>query len=102
MKIIQHTPDDINSLLLVGHNPVISEVANKLSPQAIADVPTAGVVALQFNCNSWLDINGDNSRLLFFDFPKNYKMPDKDKDKSKDKAKDKVKKKDKDKDKQKE
>ena len=91
IKIIQHVPDNINSLLVVGHNPIISEVANKLSPEAIADIPTAGVVALRFNCNSWLDVSGDNSKLLFFDFPKNYKTPDKDKDKKKDKEKDKEK-----------
>ena len=90
-KIIQHVPDEVNSLLVVGHNPIISEVANKLSPEAITDMPTAGVVALRFNCNSWLDISGDNSKLLFYDFPKNYKMKDKEKDKKKDKEKSKEK-----------
>ncbi len=89
IKIIQHVPDNINSLLIVGHNPIISEVANKLSPHAIADMPTAGVVALRFNCNSWLDINGENSKLLFFDFPKNYKQTEKEKEKKKDKDKEK-------------
>ena len=85
IKIIQHLPDEIDSLLLVGHNPVISEMANKLSPEAVADLPTAGIVALEFSCNSWLDVNGEKSKLLFYDFPKNYKK--KDKKKNKDKAK---------------
>lgn len=102
IKIIQHVPDDIDKLLVVGHNPIMSEVANKLSPEAIADVPTAGVVALRFNCDSWLDISGENSKLLFFDFPKNYKTPDKDKDKDKDKEKKKEKEKGKEKDQEKE
>lgn len=94
IKIIQQVPDEVDCLLVVAHNPVISEVANKLSPEAIAELPTAGVVALRFNCNSWLDISGENSNLRFFDFPKNYKQKDKDK-KEKDKKKDKQKNKEK-------
>ncbi|MFC5271172.1 SixA phosphatase family protein [Adhaeribacter terreus] len=87
IKIIQHVPDEINSLLIIGHNPILSEVANKLSPEALPDMPTAGVVALEFNCNSWLDISGDKSKLLFNDFPKNYKQKNKEKDKDKKKDK---------------
>jgi phosphohistidine phosphatase len=89
IRILQHVPDEINSLLVVGHNPILSDVANKLSPEAIADLPTAGIVALEFNCNSWLDIGGDKSKLLFYDFPKNYKKKDKDKYKGREKKKDK-------------
>jgi len=83
IKIIQHVPDEIETLLVVGHNPVFTEVANKLSPEAVSDLPTAGIVALEFNCNSWLDISGENSKLLFFDFPKKYKQKEKKKDKDK-------------------
>jgi len=91
IKIIQQVPDEVDCLLVVGHNPIISEVANKLSPEAIADMPTAGVVALRFKCNSWLDISGENSNLRFFDFPKNYRQKGKGKDKKKEKVKDKEK-----------
>jgi phosphohistidine phosphatase len=87
IKIIQHVPDEINCLIVVGHNPILTEVANKLSPEAVTDMPTSGVVALEFDCNSWLDISGEKSKILFFDFPKNYKQKDKDKDKDKNKDK---------------
>lgn len=89
LSIIQQIPDDIESAMLVAHNFTISELANKLSPEPIADMPTAAVVALQFNCNTWLEISKENGDLLFYDFPKNYRQEkDKDKKKNKDKKKD--------------
>ncbi|HSI89906.1 MAG TPA: histidine phosphatase family protein [Adhaeribacter sp.] len=87
LQLIKEVPDQIDKLLFVGHNFPISELANLLSPEAVPEMPTAGVVGLRFECNTWLDISADNAELLFFDFPKNYKNKKKDKDKDKDKGK---------------
>jgi phosphohistidine phosphatase len=82
LHIIKQVPDSIECLMLVAHNFPISELAIKLSPEGIVEMPTAAVVALEFDCDSWLDIGAHNGRLLFFDFPKNYKNKKKDKDKA--------------------
>lgn len=87
LKLIRQVPDDIDCLLMVAHNFPISELASLLSPEGIPEMPTAAVVALEFSADSWLDIHTDNARLLFFDFPKNYKNKKKDKDKEKDSEK---------------
>ncbi|WP_242921126.1 SixA phosphatase family protein [Pontibacter liquoris] len=73
MEVVQETPKDVQSLLLVGHNEGISDFANELSPENLARLPTAGIVALQFDCDNWTEISRDNADFLFFDFPKNYK-----------------------------
>lgn len=73
IQIIRETPDDTEQLLLVGHNPTITETANALSPEYIADMPTAGVVCLSFDCPIWPEIDKTNATLHFFDFPKNHK-----------------------------
>lgn len=73
LQVVQHAPAEINSLLLVGHNEAISEFANMLSQEPISSLPTAGVAALQFSCESWFDISKENATLLFTDFPKNHK-----------------------------
>ncbi|PSR56166.1 histidine phosphatase family protein [Adhaeribacter arboris] len=72
-RIIQKTSDAVDSLMLVGHNPDISDLANMLSPEHIVDMPTAAVVSLRFTCLSWKEINQENAALLFYDFPKNHK-----------------------------
>jgi len=73
LEVVQETAADVDYLLLVGHNDAISEFANLLTPEHIASLPTAGVVALQFNCDNWHDISKENATMLFYDFPKNYK-----------------------------
>lgn len=73
LDVVHTTPADVDSLMLVGHNEPISEFANMLSPEHIASLPTTGIVALEFNCDSWYDISKENATLLFYDFPKNYK-----------------------------
>ncbi len=72
-RIIQKFPDDLNNIMLVGHNPEISELANMLSPEHIVDMPTAAVVGLRFSCLTWKEIDQENATLLFYDFPKNHK-----------------------------
>ncbi|ALI98538.1 SixA phosphatase family protein [Rufibacter tibetensis] len=71
---IQSLPDEYDRVMLVGHNPALTELANQLSTEkSIANIPTAGIVAISFDCNYWGEISPDNSKLLFFDFPKNYR-----------------------------
>ncbi|QMU29913.1 SixA phosphatase family protein [Adhaeribacter radiodurans] len=72
-RIIQKFPDDVDNILLVGHNPEISDLANMLSPEHITDMPTAAVVSLRFACFTWKEITPENATLLFYDFPKNHK-----------------------------
>ncbi|WP_018476646.1 SixA phosphatase family protein [Pontibacter roseus] len=73
LEVVQQAPADVESLMLVGHNESISDFANMLSPKHVSRLPTAGVVALSFNCDSWYDIRKDNAELLFTDSPKNHK-----------------------------
>lgn len=73
LEITREAPAEVDSLMLVGHNEAITEFANLISPKHIASMPTAGVVALRFDCKSWYDIARENAELLFFDTPKNHK-----------------------------
>ncbi len=73
LTIIRQTPDTIYSLLLVGHNPEITELANLLSPEHIANMSTAAVVGIRFSCESWSEITQENAALVLYDFPKNHK-----------------------------
>lgn len=71
---IRSCPDAVQRLLLLGHNPVITECANLLSDCGretdIESVPTCGIVALEFALSSWLQIGEKKGRMLFFDYPK--------------------------------
>lgn len=73
LELVKTAPADVDYLMLVGHNEAITEFANLLTPEHVASLPTAGVVALEFNCSTWKDISKKNASMLFYDFPKNYK-----------------------------
>jgi phosphohistidine phosphatase len=70
--IIRALPDTADSVLLVGHNPTITETVNALSPAtAMSELPTAGLVCLRFQSDTWAEVGKANGEFYFFDYPKN-------------------------------
>ncbi len=70
---IRSCPDDVKGLLVIGHNPVISECVNFLigsgGEMSFESIPTCGIVALEFALSSWRQIGGREGSMLFFDYP---------------------------------
>jgi phosphohistidine phosphatase len=72
LDVVASQAEDLQSILLVGHNPGLTELVNRLRPDAhLANVPTAGAVALEFDTERWSDLERAPGRLAFFDYPKN-------------------------------
>lgn len=70
LQIIRSTDAGVNSLCLVGHNYVITDLAEFLSGETLINIPTCGIVAIGFRDRGWNQISGDDGELLFFDYPK--------------------------------
>ncbi len=63
---IKKCDDSINSLILFGHNEAITNFVNKFGNKYIDNVPTAGFVYLEFEQDSWKNINnGKTIRTVF-------------------------------------
>ncbi len=62
--------DDVNSLMIFGHNPGLTDLANFLTGGNIYNIPTCGVVALQFDIEHWEQIDAGKGKIVFFDYPK--------------------------------
>ena len=60
----------VSTLMLIGHNPAITYLAQSLSGVRIDNIPTAGVVIIDFDCNSWNEITEGNGELRLKMFPK--------------------------------
>jgi phosphohistidine phosphatase len=71
LTIIKGLPDGASSVLLVGHNPTITETANVLSPSSLNEMPTAAVVCLRFGCDHWAEVSKVNAEFYFYDYPRN-------------------------------
>lgn len=73
--VLQQTDHNVNSLMLVGHNPTFTDVANLLLKNTkIENIPTSGVVAIHFDCQKWSEIEEIKGNLIFFEYPKKYKV----------------------------
>ena len=59
-----------NSLMLVGHNPGLTDCANYLVPGLTNNVPTAGVVSVELETDDWNLHDRPDAKLLLYDFPK--------------------------------
>lgn len=67
----------VETLLVVGHNPGLTELVHELLPNfAIDDLPTAAVVALDYpSIADWTQLENGAARLTYYDFPKNSRAP---------------------------
>ena len=73
IKKIRKTDSEYNELMIVGHNPTITDLANELTGSFIDNMPTTGVVTILFKDNSWKAVGTIKGKMAHFDFPKKFK-----------------------------
>jgi len=62
-----------SELWIFGHNPMLSEIVSYLTDDKIMSMPKCAVAAFQTEANNWLEATPANTKLLFFENPKNNK-----------------------------
>jgi len=67
--LLQETADEIDCLLLVGHNPGLSNLVNVLSKQKTAPLPTCALVELHLDIESWTEVAPECAELVALDVP---------------------------------
>ena len=72
-KVVDMIDEQFNIVFLVGHNPGLCDFVNSLCNESFENIPTCGIVELDFNTNFWSDISRENSKLISFEYPKKYK-----------------------------
>jgi phosphohistidine phosphatase len=70
IALLQETAPEVQTLILVGHNPESTELANILGGLNIDNIPTSGIVGLSLALSSWQKLAPGMGKLLFFDYPK--------------------------------
>jgi phosphohistidine phosphatase len=70
LDIIYNTPREVNSLMIFGHNPTITQLANLFLHPGIDMLPTSGVVSISFDTENWENIPGTEPKKEFIIFPK--------------------------------
>ncbi|MGW8369535.1 MAG: SixA phosphatase family protein, partial [Gammaproteobacteria bacterium] len=72
LDLLAEQSNELDEILLVGHNPGLTELINRLLPSlALANLPTAGVAAFESTAEDWAGFASAELKLLFLDYPKN-------------------------------
>ena len=70
LYLVCQLPDETKKVMIVGHNPGLTMLANILGDVAIDNIPTAGVVGIAFDAKKWDEACRMKGHTLFFEYPK--------------------------------
>ena len=70
LDVIVAQDEGFNSLMLVAHNPGLTDFANYLVPGLTNNLPTAGVVSVNIDQDNWNLYERPKTELVFHDWPK--------------------------------
>jgi phosphohistidine phosphatase len=70
LDVVVAQDNDFNNMMLVGHNPGMTDFANFLVPGLTNNLPTAGVVSVQIDQDNWSLYERPPTELLVHDWPK--------------------------------
>ncbi len=70
LGVIVAQDNGFNNMMLVGHNPGMTDFVNFLSPGLTNNLPTAGVVSVQIDQDDWNLYEQPGTELLVYDYPK--------------------------------
>ena len=71
LNLVLQFDEAVANVILVAHNPGITELSNELSDFYIDNIPTTGIIGFAIE-GSWKNVCKQNSTFLFFNYPKLY------------------------------
>jgi phosphohistidine phosphatase len=75
LEIVRQADDALVSLMLVGHNPGMTDFANTLTDVRIDNLPTCALFCVDFGVGRWREVQPGAGVLVSFDTPKQPQEP---------------------------
>lgn len=72
LAIVNGLEDEVNTVIIFGHNPAFTFLANYFITEYIDNLPTCGIVSVVTDMERWRFVNSNNTKLEFLDYPKKY------------------------------
>ncbi len=71
LDLVRSQPREIRHLMLIGHNPGLTELWNLLGRDPADNLPTCGTVGLAFaDLDDWRELQPHSGATAFIDYPK--------------------------------
>ncbi len=71
LDVVISQDNGFNNLMIFGHNPGLTRLANYLQPGITDNLPTAGVLSVTIDQDDWNLYEQPRTELSLYDFPKN-------------------------------
>ncbi len=66
VKILKETSNSLENIMIFGHNHAFTSICNIFGSVFIENLPTSGLVVIDFDVDSWQDINKGKTVLKLF------------------------------------
>ena len=75
LDVIRSTPNEVDRIMLIGHNPMTEELVGKLSGEnkRPAKMPTAAIACFEYNSDNWASLESNDVSLKWLMTPKKLK-----------------------------
>lgn len=70
LKLIREFDNQTDRIMLVGHNPTMTELVNQLTGSDLDNVPTCGIAVIRIETDSWQQAGTVKANLEKFVYPK--------------------------------
>ena len=70
LELIRNLDDSHNRVIMFGHNPDFTMLAEHLTDHRVGNMPTCGIFCVDFEVDSWKQISERKGLFVFFDYPK--------------------------------
>ncbi|MEL7004873.1 MAG: histidine phosphatase family protein, partial [Bacteroidota bacterium] len=69
LRVVNQLKDEWNNVLIVGHNPSITYLAEYLTKSEIGNMTTCGLASIGFHVDEWEEVSEGTGDLLFYQYP---------------------------------
>lgn len=73
IQLLKTQPEEIDSILLFGHNPDVTSMATYFLGDYIQSLPTCAVISIEFDIEQWSEIEDINGVMKFYEYPKKHR-----------------------------
>ena len=74
IKIISKIENNLNNIMVIGHNRGLTELINHFSDMRIYNIPTSGIIKVEFKEDKWSKITENKGKIVYKKFPKELKL----------------------------
>jgi len=73
-NFVSRLDDSWKLVIIVGHNPELTIFTHIVADFNVINIPTCGVVYLEFEADCWKEVTRKSGKIIFFDYPKKVAM----------------------------